>query len=185
MFRNLMLAIIIALGLSTVTSAATLTIDTTGNKPMVTGITGVSHGGKTYDAVFNHGSFDSLALAYLPIAPQLNRALFEAFTAYESVSNHYLNDYNVQGCTSLRCILRTPYYNNSLSNTRVTSSIVVLDNLKLPELVLYDSRWRMMDLHYAVWTEVNVSPVPVPAAVFMFAPALLGFLGLRRRQRAA
>ncbi|MBL1322076.1 MAG: spondin domain-containing protein [Methylophaga sp.] len=28
---------------------------------------------------------------------------------------------------------------------------------------------------------VNVSAVPVPAALFMFAPALLGFLGLRRK----
>lgn len=30
----------------------------------------------------------------------------------------------------------------------------------------------------------NVSAVPVPAALFMFAPALLGFLGLRRKTRA-
>ena len=29
-----------------------------------------------------------------------------------------------------------------------------------------------------------VSAVPVPAALFMFAPALLGFLGLRRKARA-
>jgi len=27
----------------------------------------------------------------------------------------------------------------------------------------------------------NVSAVPVPAAAFLFAPALLGFLGLRRK----
>jgi hypothetical protein len=31
----------------------------------------------------------------------------------------------------------------------------------------------------------SLSPVPVPAAAFMFAPALLGFLGLRRRKMQA
>jgi hypothetical protein len=34
------------------------------------------------------------------------------------------------------------------------------------------------------WTQSSVSTVPVPAALFMFAPALLGFLGLRRKTRA-
>ena len=28
---------------------------------------------------------------------------------------------------------------------------------------------------------LNVSAVPIPAAAFLFAPALLGFMGLRRR----
>jgi hypothetical protein len=32
---------------------------------------------------------------------------------------------------------------------------------------------------------VTVSEVPVPAALFLFAPALLGFLGLRRKAKAA
>lgn len=30
---------------------------------------------------------------------------------------------------------------------------------------------------------LNVSEVPVPAAAFLFAPALLGFLGLRRKAK--
>ncbi|SFK20547.1 hypothetical protein [Methylophaga sulfidovorans] len=33
--------------------------------------------------------------------------------------------------------------------------------------------------------DVSVSAVPVPAAVFLFAPALLGFLGLRRKSAVA
>jgi hypothetical protein len=37
-------------------------------------------------------------------------------------------------------------------------------------------------LSYLNWTPSNnVSAVPVPAAVFMFVPALLGFMGLRRK----
>jgi hypothetical protein len=33
----------------------------------------------------------------------------------------------------------------------------------------------------AQWTQ-NVSAVPIPTAAFLFAPALIGFLGLRRKQ---
>ncbi|WP_330110252.1 hypothetical protein [Methylophaga thalassica] len=33
--------------------------------------------------------------------------------------------------------------------------------------------------------DVSVSAVPVPAALFLFAPALLGFLGLRRKSAVA
>jgi len=28
---------------------------------------------------------------------------------------------------------------------------------------------------------MNVSAVPIPAAAFLFAPALIGFMGLRRK----
>ena len=37
---------------------------------------------------------------------------------------------------------------------------------------------------YLDWTPSKVSEVPVPAAFFLFAPALLGFLGLRRKNKA-
>jgi hypothetical protein len=49
----------------------------------------------------------------------------------------------------------------------------------------------MLDLRMVVtepgdWIRVvTVSQVPVPAALFLFAPALLGFLGLRRKNKAA
>lgn len=36
---------------------------------------------------------------------------------------------------------------------------------------------------FLVRDSISVSAVPVPAAVFMFLPALLGFLGLRRKMR--
>jgi hypothetical protein len=41
-----------------------------------------------------------------------------------------------------------------------------------------------LGLTYLDWTPSNVSEVPVPAALFMFAPALLGFLGLRRKRKS-
>jgi len=35
---------------------------------------------------------------------------------------------------------------------------------------------------YASYSQLNVSQVPVPAAAYLLAPAILGFLGLRRRK---
>lgn len=36
-----------------------------------------------------------------------------------------------------------------------------------------------------LYATAELSQVPIPAAAFMFAPALLGFLGLRRRSKQA
>ena len=33
--------------------------------------------------------------------------------------------------------------------------------------------------------DLSINAVPVPAALFLFAPALLGFFGLRRKMQAA
>jgi hypothetical protein len=41
---------------------------------------------------------------------------------------------------------------------------------------------NFQDASYTDWTKV--SEVPVPAALFMFAPALLGILGLRRKMKS-
>jgi hypothetical protein len=46
-----------------------------------------------------------------------------------------------------------------------------------------DYRTSSITGSYLVRTSLN--PVPIPAAAFMFAPALLGFLGLRRRSKRA
>lgn len=45
--------------------------------------------------------------------------------------------------------------------------------------------WNLDSSLYLTWTEASApSAVPIPAAAFMFAPALLGFLGFRRKLRA-
>lgn len=41
-----------------------------------------------------------------------------------------------------------------------------------------------LGLTYLDWTPSQVSQVPVPAAAFLFAPALFGFLGLRRKMKS-
>ena len=37
--------------------------------------------------------------------------------------------------------------------------------------------------HYSIYTTDTISQVPIPAALWLFAPALLGFLGLRKKQQ--
>jgi len=36
---------------------------------------------------------------------------------------------------------------------------------------------------FSTWTSAPIGEVPIPAAAFMFAPALLGFMGLRRKAK--
>ena len=68
----------------------------------------------------------------------------------------------------------------------------ILENLgglndSLDSLVLSGSIIPALEidgLTYLDWTPSKVSEVPVPAALFMFGPALLGFLGLRRKRNA-
>ena len=45
------------------------------------------------------------------------------------------------------------------------------------------SGYSYYDAGYFLYTD-DVSAVPIPAAAFMFAPALLGFLGFRRKMQA-
>jgi hypothetical protein len=60
-------------------------------------------------------------------------------------------------------------YGGSDDNMDVLSFVFGIPAIDLPGLTYLD------------WTPSKVSEVPVPAALFMFAPALLGFLGLRRK----
>jgi hypothetical protein len=40
------------------------------------------------------------------------------------------------------------------------------------------------NIHYEVLAEIDNTPVPVPAAVWLFASGLLGLVGMRKRSRA-
>jgi len=55
----------------------------------------------------------------------------------------------------------------------------------LAESVDYVLRISGTELQNSVSYHVNVSAVPIPAALFLFAPALLGFFGLRRKAALA
>lgn len=59
----------------------------------------------------------------------------------------------------------------------IVQGTVGIDTLKFAATGTSDSLGGNLDA-------ISLSQVPVPAALFLFAPALLGFLGLRRKTRA-
>jgi len=58
------------------------------------------------------------------------------------------------------------------------------DNMDALTLVFGIPEHALPWLTFLDWTSSKVSEVPVPAVLFMFAPALLGFLGLRRKEKS-
>ncbi|MBL1321258.1 MAG: hypothetical protein COA63_009395 [Methylophaga sp.] len=75
------------------------------------------------------------------------------------------------------------------------SQTFVSSSLSITETFLFDAgflgarsvSWiqtsSFLGFHQFDNININVSSVPIPAAAFMFAPALLGFLGLRRKAK--
>ena len=57
------------------------------------------------------------------------------------------------------------------------------DNMDALSFVFGMPAIDLLGLTYLDFTPSKVSQVPVPAAFFLFAPALLGFLGLRRKSK--
>jgi len=193
MLKKLVISLLVTLGMSTALNAATLTFNTTGSIPEVTGITGVTIGATTYEASFHTGSYNSLGLTIDPNAVLLNAALAVTFYDYIGGTRFYGTDYDVSGCSGSDsgsvtpfCSIMTP---TSLSSTLDTFNAIGItltedDSPSTFQIPLSFDIPIVNLLTYAKWNEVSVSPVPVPAAVFMFAPALLGFLGFRRKLRA-
>ena len=55
----------------------------------------------------------------------------------------------------------------------------MFDTIGLP----FKKKRKQPDIsHYSIYTTDAISEVPIPAALWLFAPALLGFLGLRRKR---
>jgi len=75
-----------------------------------------------------------------------------------------------------------------LFNDDDSGSILWLDNIAFPGILDGDflaglTNWTPNGNGYAEVVNYNVSAVPLPAAFFMLAPALLGFMGFRRRAK--
>lgn len=204
MIKNILFALLVTLGTSSVINAATLTFNPSSTKTEVTGITGVSVDGKTYWASFVKESFvdgkyvigsyedfyDSSPFE-APLAEKLNDALQTKLVAYHNLSNLYLDQFDIAGCAaSQTCIIMTPTTSTNTSSFRAYVNQVSVNSLGSYAALDHINRPINLDFYagktFAVWKEGNApSAVPVPAAAFMFAPALLGLLGLRRRKRAA
>ena len=65
------------------------------------------------------------------------------------------------------------------------SFVMLTDNSSTTSQTGFPFSEADIDAIGAISSGAAVSAVPIPAAAFMFAPALLGFLGLRRRKLAA
>jgi hypothetical protein len=76
-------------------------------------------------------------------------------------------------------------------DTRIRARIVVVADRTTPlaNVTFTHDAWFAEDFASAdagsFLVRDTLNPVPIPAAAFMFAPALLGFLGLRRRSKRA
>ncbi|MFW5426780.1 MAG: hypothetical protein ACKE8G_02890 [Methylophagaceae bacterium] len=68
-----------------------------------------------------------------------------------------------------------------LLNNALSSNLSVLDWTIFATVGQFDLRTIRLAVDYSYDSAANVSAVPLPAAAFMFGPALLGFLGLRRK----
>ena len=187
MLKKLVISLLVTLGMSSALNAATLTFNSTGSIPVVTGITGVTIGAKTYEAAFQNGTYISLGLTIDPNAGLLNAALAETLNNYIGGTRIYGTAYSVRGCSDPSwCNIMTPEGPSATSDFSAIG--VTLNGITTAEFhnpFPFDFDFTQINLlTYAKWNEVSVSPVPVPAAAFMFAPALLGFLGFRRKLRA-
>ena len=172
----------------------------------VTGISGIEVDGYgAYDATFSNtwpGHIYSQDFAVSASTALLG--LFTPSGALHQSSLDFLPD-TAEGCTtsstsanpSGSCLFLTPWLEvnpadifNSDDDIYYLTAAVLNDwesYQHLGELDYLTSSAAKIQLTFpdrtnVTWTEL--SAVPIPAAVFMFAPALLGFLGFCRKQRA-
>ena len=194
MLKKLVILLLVTFGMSASLNAATLTFDPL-NSTVVTGITGVVVDGVTYEAEFKTGTYESIGFSLNTNAVQLRNELQLAFWyyyLYKGSTNDYKVDFTINGCSRTdRCLITTPD-NNGVSGdpNRYLAQYLAITAGSATTFSGYGSYTSIFGEFLLSRTSVladwKVSPsaVPIPAAAFMFAPALLGFLGLRRKMRA-
>ena len=97
--------------------------------------------------------------------------------SYESSTN---NNWTWSFYDSSNSLLGTKAYTNTGDSSLQSMSLLSLgyNNVATVQLSHLNGWMNLDNLTYSA-----VSNVPVPAALFMFAPALLGFMGLRRKAK--
>ena len=169
--------------------AATVQTDASGN---MTGITQVSVIGKgMYDVSFD--SYPTSVSAYSSdFASAATNALYSLFTVGDLSGTAFdvnpSDPYGIQVFHTLETAAFNPYGPSEYLSHIFLNDLTSTDN----DFVPYGGAMTIMEaiayfpVEYATtWTESQLSlapsAVPIPAAAFMFAPALLGFMGLRRK----
>jgi hypothetical protein len=111
-----------------------------------------------------------------------------------SDTNIYIDFLNSSGWSSstFNGFKLTDTFNNIASFTSISINAATnMVGFSLSNItVLADEIWvnwqgLSFDANTIVSLDINTSAVPVPAALFLFAPALLGFIGFRRKVATA
>jgi len=170
--------------------AATVVTDSFGNH---TGINGVQIGASVWNATFLDGNFNdnaSLPIIYTEsFAAGATAALLDLFSAGGEFSQSAIDLHPVDtfGCTGvMNCHFGTAY--------GVISSGLVLyydminwggaDDVFDFSAASWVGEYEVHDnLTWIKWDE-NISPVPVPAAIWLMGSGLLGLMGFSRRNKA-
>lgn len=97
-----------------------------------------------------------------------------------------------RGCTyPLNCLVFTPYAistsfpNSVLIKYALNASGSATDSIGNSSDLVYFDEVDHINATYAQWSIVSPSAVPVPAAVWLFGTALIGFVGISRRRKVA
>ena len=80
-------------------------------------------------------------------------------------------------------LFNADFFNGPITTLPTGASLLDNHILLFAELILIDQTGMYGEATYSQLNK-SVAPVPVPAAAFLFAPALLGFIGLRRKSKA-
>ena len=187
---NPLSAVIFAILIGTATNVTAAPVLDIHNDQLI-GISGIDLGGSwgKYDVSFDFYSSDTQLYAE-DFALQANIALLEMFTLDQYFQGH---DFDLFGPTSTR----------GCNDPRLCA--MVSATYKVGNTIYYDGVYNRYDVHadsdsrtqgsslwlptkpdyitFATWSPSLPSEVPIPAAAFMFAPALLGFMGLRRKAK--
>lgn len=187
---TLICLVLLGLSLSSA-SAATLNIDGGGN---LLGASGVDVGGTIYDVEFLDGScvdiFDGCAaVSDFDFTTEADAMLASA-ALMAVILDTVDGDFDSQpdltnGCTHpFHCNILTPYaFASGLALTAGFLNSILESGDSAPILLtLNNNNANEVNVSFASW---NVSPVPVPAAVWLFGTALVGFIGFSKRKSKA
>jgi len=146
----------------------------------VTGINNLEIDGQFYDGVFSTGTWgsNSIDLTTEQFASDATSALAGYLHSGDTDATNWLNDvYKTEACTGSYCLIQTVF-----NETVGVANLYTLRILSGATWVGANSlNLNSSGITYIDWTDAPVSAVPLPAAVWLFGPALLGFLGFRRK----
>ena len=143
-------------------------------------VVGTAYDGQQFAELDSHGAVNTNSSISQTISTALGQSYLLSF-AYSPRINQPANTNGIEVFWNNVLLDSVTAIGGSTHNWTVFEHIVTgtgTDTLKFSATGLDDSLGGSLDA-------VSVNAVPIPAAAFLFAPALLGFLGLRRKATTA